>query len=868
MKASTAPTQVTVSLLAEPYGVDRNTLTFAFAMQAGGRGRTMTGYRLAFAATPAQLAAEDFVLDTGMVSGSCSCGITVPGLGERLQPDTLYYLQVQTRDDRDRVSEWSAPTAFFTAPEDWRPATCWAAGQPDLCLLRHVFTLNETPVKAFVQVTAASPEPMRQYVYQLACNGASVCAGPTRLDRRQGQTVQYFETVDVTGFLRPGKNCLSAVCCAGAEHRFACRLLTVNAAGQTTCHAATPAGWQAMDATPLFRPSASIGTQYYAAPAENIDGTLWPTGFELADFAGAGFTAAADTGAFASDRLLPYPAPAMRARPVSATAEEVEEGVYVADLGREIVGAAELAVTLAQPTDVTVRYGEELTEEGRVRYRMRTGNVYEEHWRLPAGASRLRGYGMKTFRYVEVEGLPCEMPDDMVKGLALRTPFREEDSYFTGASELLGAIYDMCKYTVKATNQNLYVDSQSRERCAYEGDVLINMLTAAAVTDANALTRFSLAYLLNHRTWPAEYVLFCPVMARLDYDYTGDKTLLAQAYDALCGMHYWRCYDPAVGLLKNPTMAGNVTDAVLVDWPGSERDGYAYNQAVYNTVFNAVQVRSLQDLAYLAAALHKTEDAARFAAMANDLKNAMIDRLYNEETGAFRDGLTETGEPVDHYAQHATAFALYAGVHNSPAMAGRMAAFLADQGAIRTSVYGAFFLLEGLYAADRDDAANALLLSDDISEGARTWAYMVDRLQATITTEAWNPANKGNMTFSHPWGSAAGNQIVRGLFGIQPLTPGFADFSVRLHPAGLRYAALQTPTVKGPILAAYDTTRPNCPLALTLRVPANATAHVSVAAPVGLTVQEAADPVNARYCEQTGRYEWQAGSGEWMFELR
>ena len=60
----------------------------------------------------------------------------------------------------------------------------------------------------------------------------------------------------------------------------------------------------------------------------------------------------------------------------------------------------------------------------------------------------------------------------------------------------------------------------------------------------------------------------------------------------------------------------------------------------------------------------------------------------------------------------------------SDCMAGRMAAFLASQGDIRMSVYGAFFLLEGLYQAGAGEAANRLLLNDDCSEGARTWAYM------------------------------------------------------------------------------------------------------------------------------------------------
>ena len=37
------------------------------------------------------------------------------------------------------------------------------------------------------------------------------------------------------------------------------------------------------------------------------------------------------------------------------------------------------------------------------------------------------------------------------------------------------------------------------------------------------------------------------------------------------------------------------------------------------------------------------------------------------------------------------------------------------------------------------------------------------------------------MTYSHPWGSAPGSQIIRSLFGIQPTKAGYSEFQVKLH---------------------------------------------------------------------------------------
>ena len=215
------------------------------------------------------------------------------------------------------------------------------------------------------------------------------------------------------------------------------------------------------------------------------------------------------------------------------------------------------------------------------------------------------------------------------------------------------------------------------------------------------------------------------------------------------------------------------------------------------------------------------------------------------------DGLTEEGVPVEHTAQHATAYALFAEIWDcdNGEMKEKMVAFLKEQGAIRMSVYGAFFLLEGLYRAGAGEYANSLLLSDDVSEGARTWAYMLDKLNATITTEAWNPVNKSNMTWSHPWGSAAGAELVRGLFGIRPLGAGFKTFSVALQPMGLRYGAIQVPTAKGNITVSFDSTTKEESLLVILSVPCGTEAVVMLPAKENEAIWDGEKQLES--CEQT-----------------
>ena len=72
-------------------------------------------------------------------------------------------------------------------------------------------------------------------------------------------------------------------------------------------------------------------------------------------------------------------------------------------------------------------------------------------------------------------------------GWAMHQEFDEEDSDFVSSNDLLNREYDMSKYTMKMTNQDLYTDSQARERKAYEGDLLVNSNTSYAVQDLSLI---------------------------------------------------------------------------------------------------------------------------------------------------------------------------------------------------------------------------------------------------------------------------------------------------------------------------------------------------------------------------------------------
>ena len=52
--------------------------------------------------------------------------------------------------------------------------------------------------------------------------------------------------------------------------------------------------------------------------------------------------------------------------------------------------------------------------------------------------------------------------------MMLRQEFDDNASDFISTNQVLNNAYQLAKYTIKAASQDLYVDSQNRERVPYE----------------------------------------------------------------------------------------------------------------------------------------------------------------------------------------------------------------------------------------------------------------------------------------------------------------------------------------------------------------------------------------------------------------
>ena len=435
------------------------------------------------------------------------------------------------------------------------------------------------------------------------------------------------------------------------------------------------------------------------------------------------------------------------------------------------------------------------------------------------------------FRYCEIENYKGVLTPQSVQREMVHYPFNDEASDFVSSDDTLNQIWELCKYSIKATSfAGLYVDGD-RERIPYEADALINQLCHYSVDREFSMARNSYEYLLFHPTWPTEWTLQSVLLAWNDYLYTGNPASLRQYYDllknktlsSLAGKYgFISTVEPepskealAAVHLHNTQMRD------IVDWPhtgilglgkneAGETDGYEFKPV--NTVVNAFHYRTLVLMAQIAAALGKAEEAAHYLESSEQFKKNFNRYLFDKKKGGYVDGIGS-----DHLSQHGNMFPLAFGLVDKKEQR-RVVDFIVSRG-MACSVYGSQFLLEALYEADA--AAEALNLLT--STGERSWYNMI-RVGSTISLEAWDNKYKPNQDWNHAWGAAPANIIVRKLMGIEPLLPGYAKVRIAPQPATLEWAEVKVPTVRGEIESRFN--QQEGYFELNVKIPANMEAAI------------------------------------------
>ncbi len=437
------------------------------------------------------------------------------------------------------------------------------------------------------------------------------------------------------------------------------------------------------------------------------------------------------------------------------------------------------------------------------------------------------------FRYAEIEKTLKGSEISEVIRYAVHYPFDDEAAVFKSTDSLLNQVWELSKYTIKAASfTGLYIDGD-RERIPYEADALINQLSHYAVDAEFSMAKRTLEYLIYHPTWPTEWSLQNLLLAWNDYLYSGNISTVKSLYpqlkpklltalartDGLISTRTGKQDSAFISSIHFEKFNENAALKDIVDWPQKggfglkkeapgETDGFIFTD--YNAVVNAFYYQALLSMRNIALALNEQKDAVFYTALAAKVKSAFQQAFINPVTGTIKDG-----ETTDHSSLHANMFALAFNLvpeKNKTAVLDH----IRSRG-MACSVYGAQFLLDGLYDSHEAEYALQLLTATD----KRSWYNMI-RSGSTMTTEAWDTEYKNNQDWNHAWGAAPANVIVRKLMGLEPLSPGFKKIRIKPQPGHLKTAALELLTLPGSIKIAFK--RTDTLFSLQTIIPPNVTA--------------------------------------------
>lgn len=509
--------------------------------------------------------------------------------------------------------------------------------------------------------------------------------------------------------------------------------------------------------------------------------------------------------------------------------KKVETDTWLADFGKAAFAGLTFRYQAAQEETLTLRLGEQLQDgrintqpQGHIRFQEVNVSVSpgQDQYKVQLPPDE-RNTGQAAvslpdsfpvllpFRYAEITA--SKQPESLTQK-AYFGYFEEDQSQFSSSDTILNQVWDLCKYSMKATSfAGIYVDGD-RERIPYEADAYINQLSHYAVDWEYPIARRSIEYFMENPTWPTEWQLHVALMFYEDYLYTGNTELIEKYYEELKHKTLMELARED-GLISSANATPEFMKKLgfkdpevkmrdIVDWPPAqkdtgwelateegERDGFVFTPI--NTVINALYFRNLEIMGEFARIVGKTGEAMEYELMAAKVKKAVTEKLMDPEKGIYLDG-----EGAGHSSLHANMMPLAFNMVPEEHLPS-VVEFIKSRG-MACSVYGSQYLMDGLYNAGEEDYALELMTATH----DRSWWNMI-AIGSTITLEAWDMKYKPNADWNHAWGAVPGNIVARKMWGILPKTPGGSLLEIRPQLSRLTETAITVPFLTGKVNASY-----------------------------------------------------------------
>lgn len=609
-------------------------------------------------------------------------------------------------------------------------------------LFRRSFTLDHT-AGTVAYLTADD-------YYKLYVNGKFVTQGPAA-----GYPFHYFyNEVDLSDFVRPGENVIAVhtyyqglvnrVWVSGDRRHGL--LLDLCSDGGTVL---------ASDENFLCREhsgfSAAGEVGYATQFMECYDAAAPEVGFERPEFDDSSWKPAR-LHRHADYRLFPQPSRRLEFETITPETV-VKDGCRIfLDFGAVYVGSLEFRAVGRRGDEIVMRFGQELDQDGFVRYKLRANCEYVEYLRLSGCTDTLNQFDYKSFRYARLELPPgCEVMHNSIVLRARHYPF-ELRAGCNRSDEKSLAVWNLCVGTLRYGVQEVIQDCMEREKGYYLGDGCYSLLTFCLLTKDYALMEkffddFLRTSFINRGLMTcgacsfmqeiAEYplILFTTL---LEYCHlVGDFDFVRARYAAFADIldFYREEYAESDGLLNH------LDKWCVVEWPANLRDGYDVDIGegkVCTTKHNAINayyigaIKCLNKVAGLIG--EKPYLAAKEVAA---LEAAFVAAFYDRERKLFRDSVASEhiSLPGNVFAWWFELFPEREGVENLKAM-------VREKRLSQSMFFVTFPLFCALIRDGEEEFVHELLTDRD------AWLNMIAE-GATRTFEGWGKEMKWNTSLFH-----------------------------------------------------------------------------------------------------------------------
>ncbi len=562
-------------------------------------------------------------------------------------------------------------------------------------------------------------------------------------------------------------------------------------------------------------------------------------------------------------------------------------GVYVYDLGQNMVGWVRFKARAAGGTTMVLRYGEAINPDG---------TLYTANLR---GAAQIDRYTFRSdrpevfeprftyhgFRFVEVSGLPSRPALEDMTGRVFHSS-SPDVGQFACSSGLLTQLWENIFWTQRANLMSTPTDCPQRdERLGWMGDIQVYSQTACFNMDMAGFFTKWVRDVRDDQADDGRYPDFAPhpfgynqrfsgvpawgdagtVVPWRTYQNYGDTRMLAEHLEsAKRWVEYIRGKNPDLiwrnGRNNDYNDWLNADTLKLNDWP---KTGGAVPQEVLATAFFA---HSTEIVGKMAAVLGRKDDAERYARLFADIKAAFCNSFVAP------DGRI-TGDTQAGYAL-ALHFNLIPNSQREAAVRHMIEGIARYKGHISTGIQSTIRMMLELTRTGHNDLAYTLINNRSMP----SWLYSIDQ-GATSVWERWDGYVHGRgfqdpgMNSLNHWAiGAVGEWIYRVILGINAddTHPAYKHFVIRPRSGGgLTWAKGQYHSIHGLIAVGWTLDHGR----LDVSIPANTTATVYVPGRNIAAVRESGHPATeaegVRFLRvEDGTIVFEVDSGRYSFTVR